>query len=329
MNTICKRIISALLICGIAVCLIPVSGCTKTENEEDERLSIVTTLFPQYDFARQIAGDKADITLLLKPGTEAHDYDLSAADMIKINNADLFIYTGEYMEPWAASIVDSIDNKELNILDVSHNIKLLRGSDTDSHEHTESYQQEEEGDTNDADHLHEYDPHIWTSPKNAVIMINNILERLIEIDSENEAYYRENVEKYIEQIEQIDSDIRQIVEQAKYDTIYFGGRFALLYFVEEYGLHYESAFDSCSSETEPSAKLVSHIIDEMKENGASTVYYEELSSTKTAQTIADEIGGSILLLHSCHNVSSDEFKNGATYVSIMKQNAKNLEEGLN
>lgn len=324
MNTICKRIISALLIFAIAVCVIPLSGCTKTETKEDEKLSVVTTLFPQYDFARQIAGEKAEVTLLLKPGTEAHDYDPSASDMIKINNADLFIYTGEYMEPWAKSIVDSIDNKQLNILDVSENVTLRKSGDTHSHG-----EEEIEGYSEEAGHSHEYDPHIWTSPKNAIIMINNILEKLIAIDGENEAYYRENAEKYIEQIEDIDADIRQIAAQAKYDTIYFGGRFALLYFVEEYGLHYESAFDSCSSETEPSAKLVSHIIDGMKESGAKTVFYEELSSTKTAQTIADEVGGNILLLHSCHNVSSDEFKNGATYVSIMKQNAKNLEKGLN
>lgn len=321
MNVIYKRIISAFLI-GIAIiCVIFASGCGKTETGENEKLSIVTTLFPQYDFARQIAGERAEVTLLLKPGTEAHDYDPSASDMIKINNADLFIYTGEYMEPWAASIVDSIDNKKLNILDASGNITLLKSSDVHESEDA-AYSKGEE-------HAHQYDPHIWTSPKNAVIMINNILEELISIDGENEQYYRENAEKYIERIEKIDSDIRQTVSQSKYDTIYFGGRFALLYFVEEYGLHYESAFDSCSSETEPSAKLVSHIIDEMKESGVRTVYYEELSSTKTARTIADEVGGNILLLHSCHNVSSDEFKNGATYVSIMEQNVKNLKAGLN
>ncbi len=321
MNVIYKRIISAFLI-GIAIiCIISASGCGKTETGENEKLSIVTTLFPQYDFARQIAGERAEVTLLLKPGTEAHDYDPSASDMIKINNADLFIYMGEYMEPWAASIVDSIDNKKLNILDASGNITLLKSSDVHENEDA-AYSKGEE-------HAHQYDPHIWTSPKNAVIMINNILEELISIDGENEQYYRENAEKYIERIEKIDSDIRQTVSQSKYDTIYFGGRFALLYFVEEYGLHYESAFDSCSSETEPSAKLVSHIIDEMKESGARTVYYEELSSTKTARTIADEVGGNILLLHSCHNVSSDEFKNGATYVSIMEQNVKNLKAGLN
>lgn len=321
MNVIYKRIISAFLI-GIAIiCIISASGCGKTETGENEKLSIVTTLFPQYDFARQVAGERVEVTLLLKPGTEAHDYDPSASDMIKINNADLFIYTGEYMEPWAASIVDSIDNKKLNILDASGNITLLKSSDVHENEDA-AYSKGEE-------HSHQYDPHIWTSPKNAIIMINNILEELISIDGENEQYYRENAEKYIERIEKIDSDIRQTVSQSKYDTIYFGGRFALLYFVEEYGLHYESAFDSCSSETEPSAKLVSHIIDEMKESGARTVYYEELSSTKTARTIADEVGGNILLLHSCHNVSSDEFKNGATYVSIMEQNVKNLKAGLN
>ena len=323
MNTIYRHIISALIMCVTVICIIYVTGCSKTETKEKERLSIVTTLFPQYDFARQIAGEKAEVTLLLKPGTEAHDYDPSASDMIKINDADLFIYTGEYMEAWASSIIDSIDNKDLNVLDISGNITLRRSNASHDDEH------ERDGYGKGETHSHEYDPHIWTSPKNAVIMVNNILEKLIAIDAENEAYYRENAEKYIEQLKELDSDIRQIVAEAKYDTIYFGGRFALLYFAEEYGLNYESAFDSCSSETEPSARLVSRIIDEMKESGARTVYYEELSSTKTAQVIADEVNGNILLLHSCHNISGDEFKSGATYVSIMRQNAQNLKEGLN
>lgn len=318
MKSLMKKTVRWIMLAAMVVILPITVSCTNSDNEKDDgKLSIVTTLFPQYDFARQIAGDKAQVTLLLKPGTEAHDYDPTPSDMIAINNGDLFIYTGKYMEPWAENILESIDNKELNILDASKNITLCK-SEEDDHNH----------DQQETDH-YEYDPHIWTSPKNAVIMVNNILEELILIDPDNEGYYRSNAEKYISEIEKIDSDIRNVVENAEYDTIYFGGRFALLYFVREYGLNYVSAFDSCSSETEPSAKLVAQIIDEMKANGAGTVYYEELSEPKTAQAIADEIGGDILLLHSCHNVSSEDFKNGATYVSIMKQNVENLKKGLN
>ncbi len=221
------------------------------------------------------------------------------------------------MEAWADNILKSIDNKELKILDVSKGIKLLKSED------------EEEEEEHLEEHSHEYDPHIWTSPKNAVRMINNILDSIIEIDPENEEYYRENANKYISLIDEIDNEIRTVVANSEYDTVYFGGRFALLYFVEEYGLNYLSAFDSCSTETEPSVKLVKNIVDEMIDNGAKVVFHEELTDPKTAQAIASEIGGSVLLLHSCHNVSLEDFNNGATYVSIMKQNIKNIKTGLN
>lgn len=311
------KILTIILMMG---CVFSFSACSKDDKDNNEKITIVTTLFPQYDFARQIAGDKAEVTMLLNPGTESHDYDPTPSDMIKINNADLFIYTGKYMEAWAADILDSVDNKELDILDVSKNITLHKTTEDEEHEHEENESEE---------HIHEYDPHIWTSPKNAIIMLNNILEELIKIDSENEEYYRNNAENYIKQLEELDSEFKDIVAHSEYNTIYFGGRFAMLYFVEEYGLNYVSAFDSCSSETEPGAKLVTKIVDDMKKNGAGVVYYEELASTKTAQAIADEIGGEILLLHSCHNVSSDDFNNGVTYISIMKQNAENLKIGLN
>lgn len=303
-----------LLLISMLTILI-LTSCSNDDKNETDKLLIVTTLFPQYDFASQIVGEKAEVVLLLNPGTEAHDYDPTPSDMIKINNSDLFIYTGKYMEAWADNILKSIDNKELKILDISNGIKLYASEG--EHEHEANLD------------VHEYDPHIWTSPKNAVIMINNILNAIIEIDAENEKYYRENANKYIAQIEDIDGEIKDVVEHSKYDTIYFGGRFALLYFVKEYNLKYVSAFDSCSTETEPSTKLVKKIVDEMIDNGAKVVFYEELTDPKTAKAIANEIGGRVLLLHSCHNVSADDFKNGATYVSIMKKNIENIKIGLN
>lgn len=292
------------------------SGCGSIEKNSDDHLTIVTTLYPQYDFARQIIGDKGTVTMLLNPGTEAHDYDPTPADIISITKADIFIYTGEYMETWAADILSGVDNKALKVLDVSKGIDLVK---TDEHDDEEN---EEEG------HHHEYDPHIWTSPVNAIKMINNILDTIIDADPDNEEYYKKNAESYIKSITEIDDEIKEVVSKSKYDTIYFGGRFAMIYFVNEYGLKYISAFDSCSSETEPSAKLVTDIVDEMKANDAKIVFYEELTDPKAAESIADEIGGEILLLHSCHNVSSEDFNKGVTYVDIMKKNIENLKIGL-
>lgn len=138
--------------------------CGEKESTNEKKLTIVTTLFPDYDFARQIAGDKAEVKLLLSPGVEAHDYDPSPADIISINKADLFIYTGEYMELWVPGILSSLESDKVTVVDASENISLIKSADEEHHE--------EDG------HSHEYDPHIWTSPKNAIIMVNNILKAI-------------------------------------------------------------------------------------------------------------------------------------------------------
>lgn len=307
-NIVCAVIIVTMVI-GLTAC---------TQNSKtDGKLSIVTTLFPQYDFAKQIAGDKAKVILLLSPGTEAHSYDPSPADIVKINESDLFIYTGDYMETWAARIIKSLE-KDVNILDVSEGISLVQTDEED-----EAHGEEE----HDA-HNHVYDPHIWTSPVIARQMVENILNELIKIDAENEEYYRENAEKYLAQLGELDREFRQVVEQADIDTLYFADKFAMYYFTKEYGLSYISVYDSCSSETEPGAKLVSNMIDEVKADNAPAIYYAELSNHKAADTISKETGAKALLLHSCHNVSKDEFQNGATYISLMKQNLENLKIGL-
>lgn len=309
-----KKMVYSIMLISVVMGLV---SCSNGEEKKDtDKISIVTTLFPDYDFAKQIAGDRADVKLLLDPGVEAHDYDPSPADIIAINKADLFIYTGDNMEQWAQSIIDSLEKDTVTVVDASEGITLVRSTE-DEHE-------DETGDG----HSHEYDPHIWTSPRNAVTMINTILEAIVKADPKNEAYYRKNADNYISQIRELDTEFKDIVENAKYNTIYFGGRFALIYFVKEYGLGYMAAFDSCSSETEPSAKLVTNIVDAMKKNGATVVYYEELTDPKAAEAIAAEVDGITLLLHSCHNVSAEDMKNGATYVSLMKQNAENLKIGL-
>lgn len=298
--------------------LMGMAACT-TSSKNSGKLSIVTTLFPQYDFAKQIAGDKAEVTLLLSPGIEAHSYDPTPSDIVKINESDLFIYTGEYMETWAAQIIKSLE-KDVTILDVSEGIELTRSED--EHNETNHDETEHEG------HNHIYDPHIWTSPVNAQQMVKTILNELIRIDAENEDYYRQNADNYLAELEELDASFRHVVENADIHTLYFADKFAMYYFTSEYGLSYVSAYDSCSSETEPSAKLVAKMIDEVKEDNAPAVFYAELSNHKAADTISKETGTKELLLHSCHNVSKDEFKDGATYISLMKQNLENLKAGL-
>lgn len=382
-----KSFVYAMSIFIMAVSVFIV-GCAReggndgdTQRDSDKKIKIVATLFPQYDFARQIAGDYADVTLLLPPGMESHSYDLRPSDMIEIRESDMFIYTGKYMETWAQTIIDSLDDSVM-VVDVSDRITLEReedyfvdeleehgedghdedGHDEDAHEHNEDEHGEEAAHEHDEDeheeaahdhdehdeeaehehedeeqhtshshagHTHEYDPHIWTSPVYAMQMVENIVDALVAEDPQHESEYRQRADEYIAKLKEVDSAFRQVSESAQHRTIFFGGRFAMTYFVREYGFACVSAYHDCSAESEPSISSVMKMIDEIKASGAKAVFYEELVDPKVARTIAEETQVKLLLLHSAHNVSREEYENGVTYLDIMWQNVKNLEEGLN
>lgn len=314
-------------------------GCGRADGEKvgdgqsgqtsEGKLKIVATLFPQFDFARQIAGDYADVTLLLPPGMESHSYDLRPSDMIEIRESDMFIYTGKYMETWAQTIIDSLDDSVM-VVDVSDGITLEKEEDyfvDELDDHDES--SDSHSPHSHAGHTHEYDPHIWTSPVYAMQMVENIVDALVEKDPQHEAEYRQRADEYIGKLTELDAAFRQVSENAAHKTIFFGGRFAMTYFVREYGFGCVSAYHDCSAESEPSISSVMKMIDEIEESGAKAVFYEELVDPKVARTIAEETGVKLLLLHSAHNVSREEYENGVTYLDIMWQNVENLKEGLN
>lgn len=320
-----------LLICAILL----FSACGRREkdgrgdlqeekNNGEGRLTIVATLFPQYDFARQIAGEYGNVVLLLPPGMESHSYDLRPADMITIKESDMFIYTGQYMETWAQTIIDSLDGS-VTVVDASEGITLVKEEDYYIGRHEEEH---DHGEDSHDGHHHEYDPHIWTDPVYAIQMVRNITEALCAAAPEHAGYFRENGEEYIAQLTALDAAFSQVAEEAADTTIYFGGRFAMTYFVREYGFDCVSAYHDCSAESEPSIASVMKLIDEMKEHGAKAVYYEELADPKVARTIAEETGAELILLHSAHNVTKSEFDAGITYLDIMWQNVENLKEGL-
>lgn len=306
------------------------SGCSPEPNQEvpaaertkSDKIQVVATLFPQYDFTRQIAGDKAEVTLLLPPGVESHSYEPTPSDVIKISQSDLFIYTGQYMEAWSGKIIDGLKDSgsDSYVLDVSQGIELVKEEETESeHQHEE-----------DANHEHEhlYDPHIWTDPLIAKEMVAGIRDALCRIDPVNADYYKENAVKYSSELDALDAEFRAVVSGGNRNEIIFGSRFALYYFAKQYGLSYEAAFDSCSSETEPSARAVAGLIKEIEEKKIPVIYYAEIEDPKVAKSMSAETGAKLLLFHSCHNVTKEELESGATYVSLMKQNAENLKEGL-
>lgn len=307
---IVKTKILALLLAAALFCSLV--SCGPPQAADANKLQIVATLFPQYDFAREIVGDKGEVTLLLPNGVDVHSFDPTTADVITINQSDLFIYTGDDMEVWVPQIIDASDTA-LHVLNVSQGITLLEESH-DGHAHGE--------------HAHAHDPHVWTSPKNAMIMVDNILNAVCALDPDNAAFYKENAARYTKELEKLDAQFLQIAGTAKTKTILFAGRFACNYFAQEYGFSHIAAFDSCSENAEPASSVVAELIDRIKADGIEYVYYEELTDPKTARVLSEETGCKSLLFHSCHNISKAEARAGATYLSLMQQNAENLRKGL-
>ena len=303
-----------------ALSLVMLTACTAEKAPEStgakdgtDKIRITATLFPQYDFAKAIAGDRAEVTMLLPAGAESHSYEPSPADIIEAGKCSLFIYTGKYMETWAESIIDVLP-EDVYVLDVSEGIDLEEYNSEDHEDHD--------------GHEHGVDPHVWTDPVLAMKMAENIYNALCEIDGENADYYKANYDEVIAKLTSLDGEIRDIVSASPDKFIVFGGRFAFNYFVKEYGLDYVSAYESCSSESEPSAAKISSIIETVKDRNVSVVYYEELSTGRVADIICEETGAEKLVLHSCHNISAEDLSAGVTYFDLMEKNVENLRKGL-
>ena len=289
--------------------------CTGANAEG--RLSIVCTDFPCYDFARQAAGDGAEVVLLLKPGTEAHAYDPTPSDILAISGADLFVYIGGESDAWVESILGSFDDSErprtLRMMDVVGD--LLEEDDDAGHHH--------EGEDGP-----EYDEHIWTSPVNAAKMVRAVGLALSEIDSEHSEAFVQAAEDYARRIEQLDAQIRSIVQSADRHTLIFADRFPFAYFVREYGLDYLAAFPSCTADTEPMPQTILSLIQAVESEGIPVVYTIELSTQNVARTVSEETGAQIRTMHSMQTVMQEEFDAGETYESLLRKNIDALREGL-
>lgn len=284
-------------------------GCSNNDTNNDD-LSIVTTIYPYYDFTRNIIGNDKNITLLLSPGSELHSYEPTPKDIVKINNADIFIYTGGESDEWVEGVLSSIDNKKIKI------IKLI--------EHVDTYNEELNGEVFD-----EVDEHIWTSPINTIKIIEVINKELVLLDKDNKEIYDNNADKYISELRNIDKEIREVVNNSKRKVLVFGDRFPLIYFTKEYGLDYYAAFKGCDSNSEPSSKTISYLIDIIKKDDIPVVLHLELSNQNISKTLSDATNSKIKEFSSVHNISKRDFDNGLTYVDVMKRNIEVLKEALN
>lgn len=313
-KTIAKTSLAALLF-G-AVCVI-VFLLAKPQTQTDQ-LKIVSTIFPGYDFARAIAGDNADITMLIYPGSEIHSFEPSPQDIINIQDSDVFIYVGGESEAWVEKIIANLDTNHTKI------VRMMDAVDLVKEELVEGMEPEHE----DEDEV-EYDEHVWTSPLNAIKIVESIRDALVNADPQNANYYQTATTDYTEQLAQLDSDIRTTLSDTTHHTLIFGDRFPLRYFVEEYNLQYYAAFPGCSDQTEASTATLAFLINKIKSENIKYIFTIELSNQAVARTIAAETGTEILEFHSLHNISKSDFDSGKTYLQIMHQNLTNLKRALN
>ena len=367
------------------------AGTSAPVAEENSRLQVVTTIFPQYDFARHIAGDRADVTMLLKPGEEVHSYEPTPQDIKKIQNCDLFIYVGGENDVWVENILDSVKGDQ----EGPQTVRLLALVETYSEEHLEGMMEEKGHDhdhehepegTAEEDHDHDHkadasdqntkgtdthsthvhsheeepDEHVWTSPQNCVILIEKLTEEFCAADPVNAEYYRKNGDAYRKEFEELDARYRDMAASASRKTILFGDRFPFRYLAEELGLTCYAAFPGCSSESEPSAATIAFLIDKAAEEKLPVIFQIEFSNGNIARAISEaaelkmkinaakqaeessggennsglsaaEAGGmkiQVLQLHSCHNITADEFKSGQTCLSLMTKNLEALRTAL-
>lgn len=295
----------------LLMCFLLFAGC-EAQNTTDNSLSVVSVSFPGYSFAKEILGEDANITLLLPLGSEAHGYEPTPKDIIKIQNCDLFIYGGGESEHWVEEIISTLDS-EISTISMTSCVELLQAESPNqvsySHEHTE-----------------EFDPHVWTSPKNAIKITEKISAVLCEKDKENAEIYKKNTENYLCRLQELDQAFSELNTKGK--AIVMGDRFPFLYLAKEYGISYYAAFPGCAGETEPSAATVAALIERIKTSNIPAVFHTEFSNKKVCNTICEATNAKPLLLHSCHNVSLDDFKNGETYLTLMQKNLENLKEGL-
>lgn len=268
-------------------------------------------------------GDKVNVTLLLPPGTESHTYEPTPKDMVNINNSNVFIYTGEEMEPWASNLIAGARDN-INVLDLSTIVTLINTEEFEEKHNMEETEEEH----NEHNHEHSYDPHIWLNPVYAIKMVESIRDELCEIDPENAEYYKENAKAYIKEIESLDSEFEEVVNSAQTNKIAFGGAFAYAYFVERYNLEFISAYSSCGENVEPSTSQVKAVIDYINKNKINVIFYKEYTNGNIAQTISESTGAEMLVFNTVHNVSKKEIENGASYVSVMRENLKNLKVAL-
>lgn len=285
-------------------------SCGEVERSTG-KISVVTTIFPYYDFARSVSKGTCDVDMLLKPGSDVHSFEPTPSDILKIRNADLFIYNGGESDEWVDSILESLgDTDKPVVMKMTDYVKSLTEMDADHHAEDEE------------------DEHIWTSLDNAKTLVSKISDEVSKLDSKNKSIYHRNGLDYIEKISKVQSEIENTVNSSESKKIVVGDRFPLLYFATEFSLDWECAFPGCSTETEPSLDRLSKLTDTIEKDKIKTILKLEMSENKVADTLADETNTKVRTFYSAESVSKEDFANNVTYVDLMERNNNALKEAL-
>ena len=325
-----KKRLTALVLALLM--LLELAGCgaggTGTGGE-DGKLQVVCSLFPYYDFVRVIGGQWVEPTLLVTAGREAHSFEPTPLDVVRLSQAGVFVYNGGEGEQWVDQLLSAAGEH------IGTVVRMMDYADTVQEEYAEGMQAEKGHDHDghdaageqDSDDI-EYDEHIWTSPVEAMKLCRAIAEALCGQDPAHAADYQKNLEAYLAQLTELDNSFRQVAAERKRDILIFGDRFPLLYFCREYGLSYRAAFHGCSGDTEPSLYTLKYLIDRVEEEHIPVVYTLELSSQKVARAIAETTGAQVVTFYSLQTVSRTDFENGEGYLSLMQRNVQALREGI-
>lgn len=285
-------------------------------ENNSEKLSIVTTLFPEYDFVKSIVGDKANVSLVLKSGVETHNFEPTAQDIIAIDSADLFITLGEELEPWTKEISSSIRDKD-KIINISKNVNLMCQDEfEEEHEHGHNHSEES------------LDSHIWLSISNSKIMVKDLLNEIVKIDPENQEFYKNNANKYIEELDKLDKEYKDFFNENKDLVLVFGGEFAYSYLMNEYDVNFASVFTNCGHGEDPSIARVKNVIDIINDKNIPVVFYQELSEGVVAKMIAEETNAESKVLYTLHN-GNIIGEHPDTYLDLMRKNLENIQIVVN
>lgn len=298
-------------------------GCKKEEGEKPQnaKLVIITSVYPMYDFAHKIAGMHAEVTNIIPAGTEPHDWEPSPQDIAMLEKADVFIYNGAGLEHWVESVLKSVKNKKLVVIEASDGIALLKGHDEEDHD-----EDDDDHDGEDEHHHGEFDPHVWLNPMNAKTQIETIGSKLALIDEANATVYLENTVKYQHILDELDRDFVAGLENLPKKEFVVAHE-AFGYLAERYGL-IQVGIEGLSADSEPTPARMAEIIKFVKENDVRYIFFEELVNPKIAETIAKETGAKTAVLNPVESLTNEDIKEGKDYFSVMRENLGALKEAL-